>query len=755
MTYYNVVILIILLLMTSSTLGTLHSPILEHSKDLHVEAFVKDWRILQLNVTLLKPIDSAYDVNVASIMKSKNTSDHCLEVKHCRIHDVEMNQTSVTFPENNQYLTDHETCKFQNDCAYNITVRALNGKQTFYTVYRVKECVNGLCLCRNSDTLPKPIISPKMLSPKQLYFKWEIPTTETNSNLMLQFLTIDIYELRDCNLPWSEIKSIASFHEKLNNFGDRPIRKNDFTKELSESSNATCLRVRMTVVDSQNCHGPQVSVTVRINENKNNEFITFHLLLIIIAIIVTLATVMLIIYGVLWKSRKKNIVNYWRGLYHSVQTGAPQMIPMQENILYFEKDADWYEIPHSSIREIGREIGKGAFGRVFIARIADVPGKFNSQIVAIKKLKKCPTTDQLEEFLGEISTMKRVGRHPNVVRLLGFCTLEQPLMMIMEFVPCGDLVIKSLKYLRKVRAKHEASLPKIPKNNNSSLNNSVKRSGSNQSQILGPLGKYLDILHSHSTSSASETSSYITQPDSLPSTQNNLNGPSTSRPSFAETMYTNLTVPSNPELNSMLNTCLEYVVDHKELHNFAIQIARGMRHLQDLQITHRDLAARNILIDENKTLKISDFGLSRSGIYVNTKNKKVPLRWLSIEAMKDNLYSSKSDVWAFAILLWEIGTLGGFPYPTVSNHELLGYLKSGERLAKPENCSDTLYELMLHCWQHDPDDRPDFGDICRKLDPNKNKIYIDFSELDPNYVFPPTSESFISNTVNVSSLKQQ
>lgn len=116
-------------------------------------------------------------------------------------------------------------------------------------------------------------------------------------------------------------------------------------------------------------------------------------------------------------------------------------------------------------------------------------------------------------------------------------------------------------------------------------------------------------------SSASETSSYITQPDSLPSAlQNNGSGPCTSRPSFAESncepfnnfsgniflkifffalslaplaMYTNLTMPSNPELTSMLSTNLEYVVDHKELHNFAIQIARGMKHLQDLQITHR------------------------------------------------------------------------------------------------------------------------------------------------------------------------
>ena len=53
---------------------------------------------------------------------------------------------------------------------------------------------------------------------------------------------------------------------------------------------------------------------------------------------------------------------------------------------------------------------------------------------------ECPTTDQLEEFLGEISTMKRVGKHPNVVRLLGFCTQQRPLIMIMEFVGCGDLV---------------------------------------------------------------------------------------------------------------------------------------------------------------------------------------------------------------------------------------------------------------------------------------------------------------------------
>lgn len=75
-----------------------------------------------------------------------------------------------------------------------------------------------------------------------------------------------IDEMRDCNLSWSDTKSIASFHEKLDNFGIE-IRKNDFTKELANDTDAKCLRIRMSVVDSQNCHGPQVNVTVHLPVN--------------------------------------------------------------------------------------------------------------------------------------------------------------------------------------------------------------------------------------------------------------------------------------------------------------------------------------------------------------------------------------------------------------------------------------------------------------------------------------------------------
>nr|XP_029729484.1 fibroblast growth factor receptor 3-like [Aedes albopictus] len=335
---------------------------------------------------------------------------------------------------------------------------------------------------------------------------------------------------------------------------------------------------------------------------------------------------------------------------------------------------------------------------------------------------------EFEEFLDEISMMKRVGKHPNIVTLLGCCTVKEPLTMIMEYIGCGDL----LEYLRKIRAKHLARVARLEGNVMPTPELiSPPRSSSNNSSstVFGPMLKYMDVGH---TSSSTSDTSYITQPDTV------------LRPSLTETMFTTLSGSNEP---SKEHTSLEYLLDHKELHNFARQIACGMKHLEEKKITHRDLAARNILINENKTLKISDFGLSRSGIYVNTKNKKVPLRWLSIEAMRDNLYSSKSDVWAFGIVLWEIGTLGGYPYPTVSNHELLEFLHNGNRLDRPENCSTELYDLMLHCWMAETDDRPSFDEIFKSLNPHR-RIYIDFNEIEPTYVFPPTSDQIKQTLAN-------
>ena len=79
-------------------------------------------------------------------------------------------------------------------------------------------------------------------------------------------------------------------------------------------------------------------------------------------------------------------------------------------------------------------------------------------------------------------------------------------------------------------------------------------------------------------------------------------------------------------------------------------------------MVHRDLACRNILIGEGKSLRITDFGMSRmvsmDDVYVKTTKGRLPLKWMAIESIIDREFTSASDVWSFGIVLWEIATLG-------------------------------------------------------------------------------------------------
>lgn len=92
-------------------------------------------------------------------------------------------------------------------------------------------------------------------------------------------------------------------------------------------------------------------------------------------------------------------------------------------------------------------------------------------------------------------------------------------------------------------------------------------------------------------------------------------------------------------------------------------------------------------------------------------------------------------MWAFGVVLWEIGTLGRFPYQGIDNSGILPFLLDGGRLQKPDNCSDKLYQVMLSCWEENPLKRPSFFDLLRILQEPEQKIYIDLDELGDNDVF--------------------
>ncbi|XP_078378637.1 fibroblast growth factor receptor 2-like isoform X1 [Oculina patagonica] len=158
----------------------------------------------------------------------------------------------------------------------------------------------------------------------------------------------------------------------------------------------------------------------------------------------------------------------------------------------------------------------------------------------------------------------------------------------------------------------------------------------------------------------------------------------------------------------------------RDLLSFAIQTARGMAHLAGMKVVHRDLAARNVLIDENKVCKVADFGFARD-IYVEdhytrkTQGGRFPIKWMAIESLLDGVSTSKSDVWSFGIVLWEIVTLGASPYPGMNSQEVINFLQDCYRMDKPKHCSDELYVVMLDCWQVAPQRRPTFPELSQHL----------------------------------------
>ncbi|XP_033637067.1 tyrosine-protein kinase receptor Tie-2-like [Asterias rubens] len=150
----------------------------------------------------------------------------------------------------------------------------------------------------------------------------------------------------------------------------------------------------------------------------------------------------------------------------------------------------------------------------------------------------------------------------------------------------------------------------------------------------------------------------------------------------------------------------------EQLLQFAADVTRGMQHLSEKGCVHRDLAARNVLVCDDLVCKVTDFGLSRSDeVYVKTTAGRLPVRWMAIESLNYSVYTTKSDVWSFGILLWEIVSLGATPYPGITCAELYERLPLGYRMEPPLNCDEEVYNIMRHCWRDRPHDRPTFEQL--------------------------------------------
>uniref|UniRef100_A0A8C7J169 Tyrosine-protein kinase n=1 Tax=Oncorhynchus kisutch TaxID=8019 RepID=A0A8C7J169_ONCKI len=179
----------------------------------------------------------------------------------------------------------------------------------------------------------------------------------------------------------------------------------------------------------------------------------------------------------------------------------------------------------------------------------------------------------------------------------------------------------------------------------------------------------------------------------------------------------------------------KHQTDLRRLLHYALQICQGMDYLGSQRFIHRDLAARNVLVENESTVKIGDFGLTKSmkedkSYYTVREETDSPVFWYAPECLVDCKFYPASDVWSFGVTLYELLTYcETSSSPTtvflemlrpiqgqMNITQLVEVLMAGRRLPCPPHCPDAVYSLMRRCWESSPENRILFKDLITELE---------------------------------------
>ncbi|XP_011151926.1 vascular endothelial growth factor receptor kdr-like isoform X1 [Harpegnathos saltator] len=380
----------------------------------------------------------------------------------------------------------------------------------------------------------------------------------------------------------------------------------------------------------------------------------------------------------------------------------------QAELLPYDKK---WEFPRERLK-LGKQLGSGAFGVVMKAEAQGICQSETVTTVAVKMVRRTTDPTYVRALASELKIMVHLGKHLNVVNLLGACTKnisKRELLVIVEYCRFGNLH----NYLLKHRADFINQIdPNTGKLDNSigldvltrtasvSSNNRIKYAALSFSRSLSA-NSGIDTVH-YCPATSSDSQEICLSPSGGCILSNNSIQPgwrSNYRGDYKD--------------HNLKPICTQ------DLLSWAFQVARGMEYLSQRKVLHGDLAARNILLSEDNIVKICDFGLAKNmykdGNYKKKGDGPLPIKWMAIESIRDRIFSTQSDIWSYGIVLWEFFTLAETPYPGMEAEKQYQKLIEGYRMEQPEYAMREIYDIMLQCWKAKPTLRPSFTDLVQSI----------------------------------------
>ncbi|KAK1892889.1 BDNF/NT-3 growth factors receptor [Dissostichus eleginoides] len=314
-----------------------------------------------------------------------------------------------------------------------------------------------------------------------------------------------------------------------------------------------------------------------------------------------------------------------------------------------------------------RELGEGAFGKVFLAECYNLSPDQEKILVAVKTLKEA-SENARKDFHREAELLTNL-QHEHIVTFYGVCVESDPLIMVFEYMKHGDLN----KFLR-------AHGPDAV----------LMSEGQNTRPVELTQSQMLHIAQQIASGMVYLASQHFVHRDLA--TRNCLVGE-------------NLLV----KIGDFGMSRDVYSTDYYRA--FLEHSGRSKAGLMHIYKTEQERDRQAGLETERKV----------------GGHTMLPIRWMPPESIMYRKFTTESDVWSLGVVLWEIFTYGKQPWYQLSNNEVIECITQGRVLQRPRTCLKEVYDLMLGCWQREPHMRLNIKEIhCLLLNLAKaSPVYLD------------------------------